>query len=185
MYAAYVWVTTPAGERKRKYVYGKTRDIVHSKWIELQAKAAKAPVPTVTPTLGEYLASWLADVIKPNRELSTYDQHEVMSRLYIRPGLGDKKVDRLRVRQVQTWLNGLPVTCQCCAQGKDARRPDGKRRCCATGKCCESYPGKRTVQAARNTLRAALSQAVVDEIVPRNVASLVQVPTPPKPRSTA
>jgi len=34
----------------------------------------------------------------------------------------------------------------------------------------------------RNTLRAALSQAVVDEIVSRNVASLVQVPTPPKRR---
>jgi hypothetical protein len=25
--------------------------------------------------------------------------------------------------QVQTWLNSLATTCQCCAQGKDARRP--------------------------------------------------------------
>jgi hypothetical protein len=167
IYAAYVWVTTPAGERKRKYVYGKTREIVHAKWIELQAKAVKAPVATVTPTLEEYLASWLAEVIKPNRELATYDQHETMTRLYIVPALGGKKVDRLRVRQVQTWLNSLPLICQCCAQGKDAKRPDGKRRCCAIGICCESYPGKRTVQAARNTLRAALSQAVIDELVPR------------------
>jgi integrase len=182
MYAAYVWVTTPAGERKRKYVYGKTREIVHAKWIELQAKAAKAPVPTVTPTLEDYLASWLAEVIKPNRELATYDQHEILTRLYIVPALGGKRIDRLRVREVQTWLNGLAVACQCCAQGKDARRAEGKRRCCAAGECCESYPGKRTVQAARNTLRAALSQAVVDEIVSRNVASLVQVPTPPRRR---
>ncbi len=181
-YAAYVWVTTPAGEHKRKYVYGKTREIVHGKWIELQAKAAKAPVPTVTPTLEAYLSSWLAEVIKPNRELATYDQYEILTRLYIVPSLGEMKVDRLRVRQVQTWLNNLAATCQCCAQGKDARRPKGKRRCCAAGQCCESYPGKRTVQAARNTLRAALSQAVVDEIVSRNVASLVQVPTPPKRR---
>ena len=181
-YAAYVWVTTPAWERKRKYVYGKTREIVYGKWIELQAKAARAPVPTVTPTLETYLSSWLAEVIKPNRELATYDQHEILTRLYIVPSLGEMKVDRLRVRQVQTWLNNLAATCQCCAQGKDARRPKGKRRCCAAGQCCESYPGKRTVQAARNTLRAALSQAVVDEIVPRNVASLVQVPTLPKRR---
>ncbi len=27
-YAAYVWVTTPAGARKRKYVYGPTRETV-------------------------------------------------------------------------------------------------------------------------------------------------------------
>ncbi len=181
-YAAYVWVTTPSGDRKRKYLYGQTRDIVHAKWVELQAKAAKTPVPTVTPTIEEYLASWLAEVIKPNRELATFDQHETMARLYIVPVLGGTKVDRLRVRQVQTWLNGLAITCQCCAQEKDARRADDKRRCCALGQCCESYPGKRTVQAARNTLRAALSQAVIDEIVSRNVASLVQVPTPPKRR---
>lgn len=171
-----------SGGAERKYIYGKTREIVHAKWIELQAKAAKTPVATVTPTLEEYLASWLAEVIKPNRELATYDQHETMTRLYIVPGLGDKKVDRLRVRQVQTWLNSLPITCQCCAQGKDAKRPDGKRRCCAIGQCCEGFPGKRTVQAARNTLRAALSQAVIDELVPRNVASLVHIPTPPKRR---
>jgi integrase len=56
------------------------------------------------------------------------------------------------------------------------------RRCCAIDRCCESYPSKRTVQAARNTLRAALSQAAVDEIVTRNVASLVKIPAPPRRR---
>src|SRR5262245_49757944 len=30
-YAAYAWVTTPAGRRVRKYVYGKTREEVHAK----------------------------------------------------------------------------------------------------------------------------------------------------------
>jgi integrase len=129
-----------------------------------------------------YLAGWLADVIKPNRELATYDQHEIMTRLHIVPWLGGKRVDRLTVRDVQKWLNSLATTCQCCAQRVDARRPEGKRRCCAIGQCCEKYPGKRTVQAARNTLRAALSQAVIDEIVTRNVASLAKVPSPPKRR---
>lgn len=38
------------------------------------------------------------------------------------------------------------------------------------------------MQAARNTLRAALSQAVIDELVSRNVASLVKLPSPPKRR---
>ena len=181
-YAAYVWVTTPEGERKRAWVYGKDRDEAHRKWIKLHARASQGPVPTTTPTVEVYLAGWLADVIKPNRELATYDQHEIMTRLYIAPWLGAKRLDRLTVRDVQKWLNSLAITCQCCAQGKDTRRPEGKRRCCATGQCCESYPGKRTVQAARNTLRAALSQATVDEIITRNVASLAKVPTPPKRR---
>jgi hypothetical protein len=30
-FAAYAWVTTPAGERKRKYVYGPDRETVHRK----------------------------------------------------------------------------------------------------------------------------------------------------------
>ena len=55
-----MWVTTPAGQKRRKYVYGKTREAVYGKWVQLKAKAAKAPVPTSTPTVAGYLAYWLA-----------------------------------------------------------------------------------------------------------------------------
>ncbi|MEU2503035.1 site-specific integrase, partial [Streptomyces pseudogriseolus] len=34
-YAAYVWVTKPDGKRARKYAYGKTREEVHEKWLNL------------------------------------------------------------------------------------------------------------------------------------------------------
>ena len=37
-FAAYVWITTPSGKRQRKYVYGRTQEIVHSRWIELTRK---------------------------------------------------------------------------------------------------------------------------------------------------
>jgi hypothetical protein len=40
-FAAYVWITTPSGKRQRKYVYGGTREIVHSRWVELTRKAAR------------------------------------------------------------------------------------------------------------------------------------------------
>ena len=60
------------------------------------------------PTLTEYLAYWLAEVIKPNRESNTYSQYELFSRRYIIPGLGQKHIDRLTVRDVQIWLNKLP-----------------------------------------------------------------------------
>jgi integrase len=182
-YAAYVWVTTPGGEEARKYVYGKTRDEVHEKWIKLQGQAAAAPVPTTVPTVAQYLTRWLADVVKPNLEPATYAYYEEMVRLYIVPALGSKRLDRLQTRDVQTWLNKLARICQCCAQGKDAARPEDRRQCCAIGACCQSHVSRRTVQAARNTLRAALNQArTSEELVSRNVASFAKVPTPPKRR---
>lgn len=182
-YAAYVWVTTPSGDRARKYVYGPTREVVHDKWVTLQAKADQAPVPTSTPTLAQYIARWLADVVEPNLEPATYAYYEAISRLYIVPALGRKRIDRLQVREVQTWLNKLAKTCQCCVQGKDAARPENRRRCCTVGECCQDYPGRRTVQAARNILRTLLNQAKAsDELVSRNVAAMVKVPSPPRRR---
>ncbi len=59
-------MTTPDGERKRKWVYGKTHDEVHEKWIKLQGRARQGPMPTTTPTLASYLAYWLREVVEPN-----------------------------------------------------------------------------------------------------------------------
>jgi hypothetical protein len=51
-FAAYVWITTPSGKRQRKYVYGRSREIVHGRWVELTRKAARGPVVTKVPTVG-------------------------------------------------------------------------------------------------------------------------------------
>jgi integrase len=182
-YAAYVWVSTPAGDRKKKWVYGKSREIVHTKYVKLLNEAAQGPVATSVPTVEQYLTYWLSDVIEPNREAQTYAHYETMARLYVIPALGRKRLDRLTVRDVQRWVNQLPKACQCCAQGKDAARPEEhsdprkRQRCCAIGKCCKQYPSRRTIQAARNTLRAALSHAQTEEILSRNVAKMVKLPT--------
>jgi integrase len=173
-YAAYVWVITPTGQKRRKYVYGKTRAEVYGKWVQLKAKAAKIPIPTSTPTVAEYLAYWLAEVIAPNREDNTHSHYELMSRLHVIPGVGKRRVDKLTVRETQTWLNKLPGICQCCAQGKDSERR--KPKCCAIGECCEDYPSRRVIEAARGTLRAALNHAMREELVSRNVAELVTLP---------
>ncbi|WP_432108391.1 hypothetical protein [Streptomyces sp. AA1529] len=79
------------------------------------------------------------------------------------PRLGSKRLDKLTVRDVREWLTKLAGTCQCCAQRKDAKRRPERQRCCAKGECCEQYPSGRVVQIARDTLRAAPSQAVVEE----------------------
>jgi hypothetical protein len=65
-FAAYVWITTPSGKRQRKYVYGRTREIVHGRWVELMRKAARGPVVTKVPTVGQFLYRWLEDTVVPN-----------------------------------------------------------------------------------------------------------------------
>jgi integrase len=176
-YAAYVWVTTPAGLRKRKYVYGKTREIVHEKWVKLMGQSRQGAVATSVPKLGEYLNSWLVEVIEPNRAPLTYTIYESHVRLHIAPYLGAKRLDKLSVRDVQTWLNALRRTCVCCSQGKDARRPESAQKCCGKGQCCEDFMSDRSVSGVRAVLRSALSQAIKEELIGRNVAMSVTVPT--------
>lgn len=144
-YAAYAWVTTPNGRRKRKYVYGKTREDVHAEWIKLQSKASKGPVATKLPTVGEYLDYWITDVIKLGLQPKPIDTYGRNTRLYIKPWLAKKRLHKLSVQDVRKWLADLAETCQCCVQGKDARRAGARlvkiglavvRSASAAARCC-------------------------------------------------
>lgn len=180
-FRAYVWVTTPSGRRKRKYLSGKTREAVHEKFLALHQTAARRPVATRTPTLETFMAGWLEDVIRPNLAPTTVKNYELFTRLYIVPFLGGRRVDRLTVREIQTWVNRLRTTCRCCAQGKDAAR--ATPRCCAVGRCCAQVPKEWTVRQAWSVLRSALAAAQREELVARNVAGLVRMPVPRAERS--
>ncbi|MDN3241832.1 site-specific integrase [Glycomyces tritici] len=179
-YAAYVWVTTPAGVKKRKYVYGPTREVVHGKWLDLHQAAARGAVETKSKTVEQYLHAWLEEVIRPNREPKTYDGYERFIRLHIVPWLGKKKLDRLSARDIQQWANKLATVCQCCQQGVDELRTPHK--CCAKGKCCRKALSARSISDARTVLRSALSQAVTDELVSVNRAMQIRLPSGRKRR---
>ncbi|WP_165440035.1 site-specific integrase [Micromonospora kangleipakensis] len=125
--------------------------------------------------MGDHLSYWLREIVQPNLAPATYISFEGFVRLYITPGLGTKRLDRLQVRDVQTWINQVARTCQRCAQEKDIARPRGKQLCCATGTCCRAVPSGSTIKGLRATLRAALAQAVTEELVTKNVASLVKL----------
>ncbi|MFE0865276.1 tyrosine recombinase XerC [Streptomyces rochei] len=181
-YAAYVWVTKPDGKRARKYAYGKTREEVHEKWLALHQEAKRGPVATRHRTVAAFLSYWLDSVVKPNLAPLSYVSYEGSVRLYIVPHLGAKRLDRLTVRDVREWLTKLAGVCQCCAQGKDSKREPSRQKCCAIGECCEAYPSRRVIQAARDALRAALTHAVTEEEISKNVASLVKVPKPRRRR---
>jgi integrase len=184
-FAAYAWVTKPDGRRARKYVYGPDRATVHEKWIALHAKAKEGPVATKVPTLGAYLTYWISEVVAPNLAPATVVNYDMFVRLYIVPGLGAMRLDKLTVRDVRTWHNRLRQACQCCVQGKDAARPANRRRCCAVGKCCRSAVSERTARDAWTVLRNALNNAIVEELLTRNPAGLVKVAKPRARKPTA
>lgn len=180
-YAAHVWITTPEGRRQRKSVYGKTREIVLEKWLRLHGQARRGPVAPTSSRLADYLAKWLDDVVRPGLAPATSSNYEMFTKHYIVPDLGAKRLDRIAVRDVQTWVNALRDRCQCCAQGKDAARDEP--RCCARGQCCRQVASEWTIHQAWTILRGALSQAMRDELVARNVAALVRVPVPRSKRA--
>jgi integrase len=170
-FAAYVWVTTPAGRRQRKYVYGKTREAVHQKWLALHGQARRGPVAPTVPTVADYLDRWVVEVVRSNLAPATSANYEMFVRLYIAPDLGARRLDKLTVRDVQTWMNALRTRCQCCAQEKDLARK--KPRCCAIGQCCRQIASAWTIRQAWTVLCSGLSNAVRDEPIPR--------PRKPKP----
>jgi integrase len=143
------YVLTASGSFKRVYVYGRTRDDVHVRLVQLQDSSARGiPRPVRGWKVGEYLDYWLMEVAKPVARPTTYAKYETMVRLYLRPGLGGYRLDRLSVAIVQAYLNG----------------------------CLQAGHSSATVHAIRRVLSAALTRAMREELVQRNVARLASLP---------
>jgi integrase len=169
------YVTTTAGRRVRKYVYGKTREDVRKKLTALQRSADQGiPFADRAWKVGEYLEYWLNHVVKPQRRLKTWVGYEGIVRLYLKPGLATKKLDKLSAKDVRLFLTECREICLCCKYKRDCS-------VCAYGSdydCCEEAMSVRQLQFIHAVLRNALQNAVREEILMRNVAKLVQVETP-------
>ncbi|MGW1001326.1 tyrosine-type recombinase/integrase [Streptomyces sp. NPDC002520] len=177
-YQAAAYVYRPDGTRTRKFVYGKTRREVADKLTELQEKTRQGiPAAESTMAFGDYLTYWLAVIASQRLKPSTLNSYEGLTRLYIRPALGKKRLNRLSPADVRRFLSEFKVSCLCCLRGADKERPEDKRSCCAVGRCCERRPSARTVQYVHAVLRSALQQAMREELIARNVARIVETPT--------
>ncbi|WP_435212600.1 tyrosine-type recombinase/integrase [Streptomyces sp. bgisy034] len=150
-YEGAVYVLTTSGTRKRVRVYGATRAEVSKKLTEAKAKNDQGiPVADRSWKLGEYLDYWLEEVVKPGKKPKTYEQYELVTRRNLKPSLGQRYLSKLTVRDVQTFINQQSV------DGYSARR----------------------VEMIRNTLSSALTRAMKEELVNRNVARLVDLKAP-------
>jgi integrase len=177
-YHAAAYVYRPDGTRTRKFVYGKTREEVADKLTELQEKTRQGiPAASSTMAFGDYLTYWLATIAPARLKPATLNSYEGLTRLYIRPALGKKRLNRLSPADVRRFLADFKGACLCCLRGADRERPEEKRGCCAVGKCCKRLPSARTVQYVHAVLRSALQQAMREELIARNVARIVETPT--------
>jgi integrase len=181
-YRGYVWCTKPDGLRYRKYVKAKTYEATQRAWLKLRDQASRGPVASDVPAVAAFLQYWLDEVVRPNLAPKTCEKYELFSRLHIIPHLGAKRLDRLQVKDIRQWLNKLSRICQCCAQGKDAARPQEKRRCCAVGTCCHDVLSAESRKDARNVLRAALTCAVEEQLVASNHAAVTRLSARREPK---
>jgi integrase len=148
-WAGAFYARTTSGARKRVVVYGKTLQEARDRLLKaMQQARSGVPVPDESWKLGAYLEYWLEHVVKHNRRPSTYALYEMNIRLYLIPGLGTRRLNRLSVATVQMFLN------------QRLERGDSVRK----------------VQIMRTVLSAALTRALREELVPRNVARLVELP---------
>ncbi|WP_219577863.1 tyrosine-type recombinase/integrase [Streptomyces griseus] len=177
-YQAAAYVFRPDGTRTRKFAYGKTREEVASQLTEMQEMTRQGiPAASSTMAFGDYLTYWLATIAPERLKPATLNSYEGLSRLYIRPALGKKRLNRLSPADVRRFLAEFKAACLCCLRGADEERPEDKRTCCAVGRCCKRRPSARTVQYIHAVLRSALQQAIREELIARNVARIVETPT--------
>lgn len=149
-YEAAVYVFTASGGRKRVRVYANTRAEVHEKLVAFQRQGHQGiPVADESKRLDEYLDFWLAGVVQSSKRPRTYDQYAWVTGRFLKPDLGPYKLDRLTVLIVQRWLDRKH------AEGHSAHR----------------------IRLLRSVLSAALTSAQRQDLVQRNVARLVELPS--------
>ncbi|MFG2882589.1 tyrosine-type recombinase/integrase [Streptomyces sp. NPDC048297] len=174
------YVLAPGNTRKRVRVYGTTRTEALAKLTEkIAASNRGVPVPSAQGTVAAYLTYWLDTVAVHQLRENTHTRYTAVTRLYLIPGLGRKKLAKLTAKDVRTWLNQLRTTCQCCTRGLDTARDEPL--CCAVGKCCSKRLSPLTLSYVHSVLKSALEHAVREEEIPRNVARNVRTGTP-RPR---
>jgi integrase len=146
---AAAYLPTASGKRRRVRVYGATRSDASAKLtIQLADVERGLPVPARSWTISAYLDYWLREVAPGKLRPGPLERYESVARVHLKPRVGAESLTRLSVTTLQEVFN------QQLADGHSVR----------------------TVQMTRTVLSAALTRAMREDLVPRNVARLVSLP---------
>jgi len=146
------WVAQYTVGDKRRYIYGKTRKDVAARLNKAIAERDSGIVyDSENLKLADYLDRWLDSIEDTLRE-RTWQRHEEITRLHLKPTIGSVRLDKLNALEVQSLYRSK----------------------------LDSGLSPRTVQIIHATLYKALKQAVRWSLVPRNVCEVVVPPRVPK-----
>ena len=141
--------------QKRPGLYGKSRKEVADKLTQALADRANGyTFDTEKMNVGGYLDRWLNDSDRGSVRTSTYECHEQIIRLHLKPALGRVKLSKLTPAHVQGLYRDK----------------------------LDSGLSPATVQKIHAVLHKALSQALRWGMIPRNPADAVKAPRPPPKR---
>jgi integrase len=94
------------GKRKRKFLYGHSREEVAKKLAAtLVAHHKGEPVPTERLSVGGFMREWLDSVRPPVLRPRTHLFYQALNRLHIEPRLGTIQLTKLYPQTVQQLLN--------------------------------------------------------------------------------
>lgn len=143
------WVIDANGERVQRRVTSRLKSTAQDKLNALQADIRNGTAvarPGRTMTVGAWLDYWLENVKKPAVRPKTFKSYELSVRAYLKPHIGDVRLDKLTPAHIETMH-------------KELRKHS-----------------TRNAQKAQQTLGAALTKAVKDGYVARNVCASVDMP---------
>jgi len=145
-----VTVTMADGTKKRECIIRKSRADVKAemdKLLEMNKKSIR--MASQKWTVGEWMDHWLHNVAKERIRRNTFIGYESMTRLHIKPLLGDKILTELGIRDVQYAIDKMAA---------------------------DVNIGGSLYEHFRQVLSTALNRAVREEILFRNVAQYVELP---------
>ena len=103
LWCAQYTVHTAEG-RRRKTLYGKTRQEVATKLAKaLSDRDGGTFFDAANQTRGEFMDRWLQDSVRDTVRPRTYERHEELIRLHIRPALGRLALKNLSPAHVQAF----------------------------------------------------------------------------------
>lgn len=164
-----LWVVTieegyENGTRRRKTLTSKTQaGVLEKKRKALERRARYGVMGSASLTVGQWLTRWLDEFVDPTLKPRTAQGYRGLVERDIVPRIGRRRILELTPGNVEAMLRAIAAT------------PDAKgRRRSATARACH------------RVLRSALSDAMREGLVPRNVAVGVDVPEvrPTKPTLT-
>jgi integrase len=143
-------LTQPGQARRRKVIYGKTRQQVQRELGKLRREYERTGhLPTANLTVEQWMTTWLEDIASERIRPSTMTSHSQKVRLYITPLIGHHRLDRLTPDHIRGMYRTMTD------RGLSAN----------------------TRRQTHAVLARALTVAVREGKVPRNAAQLMDAPS--------